>query len=527
MSIMRDEVMRLGALTVDRLPATVRRPGYSRAEVGLAILHLGVGAFHRCHQAEWTDDALAASPGDWGIVGVNLRAPDIEALIGDQDGYYCRITRDSGPDDVRLIGAIQTTISVRDAVDDPQRLTLLRALEQAAAPEIRIISLTVTEKGYCHIPATGELDLANADIVHDRADPEHPLSVPGFVLRAIAMRRERGIASPVLISCDNVPDNGTTLRRCVLSLARLVDPDLAAFIEGEVTFLNTMVDRIVPATLDEDIEHFAESVGLRDHGLVVGEPFRMWVIEKPADVILPAWDRAGALFVPDVLPYEILKMRVLNGIQSNVCQLGALSDLDYMADVMALPEFREFAEGVIRREVLPCLGDVPGIDLDAYVTQSIERLTNPKLKHRTTQISTDGSQKIKQRLLQPMRDAIRAGIEHDGLLLGVAGWMQYATGVDHRGNSFPVADPVAVKTRAIALDAQGDARKIVEGMLELESVFGTDIKVMPDAVDRLVEFLTELMARSAREVVADFVARRRPDRAPSDHDPGGLQPARI
>jgi fructuronate reductase len=526
MSIVRDEVVRLGVATVDRLPSAVRRPAYARTEVGLGILHLGVGAFHRCHQAEWTDDALAERLEDWGIVGVNLRAPDIQATIGDQDGYYCRITRDAGPDDVRLIGAIQKTISVRDPVDDPQRLTLSRALEQAAAPEIRIISLTVTEKGYCHIPATGELDLANADIVHDRGDPARPLSVPGFVLRAIAMRREGGIAPPVLISCDNVPDNGTTLRGCVLSLAHLIDPDLAAFIEDEVTFLNTMVDRIVPATLDEDIEHFAECVGVRDHGLVVGEPFRMWVIEKPAEVLLPAWDRAGALFVPDVLPYEILKMRVLNGIQSNVCQLGALSDLDYMADVMALPEFREFAEGVIRHEVLPCLGDVPGIDLDAYVTQSIERLTNPKLKHRTTQISTDGSQKIKQRLLQPLRDAVRAGVEHDGLLLGVAGWMQYATGLDHRGNSFPVADPVAGKTRTIALDAEGDPQKIVEGMLELEGVFGTDIKAMPDVVDRLVEFLTALMGRSAREVVADFVARRRSDRDRVDHDPGGLQRVR-
>ena len=509
---------RLSAKTAADLPLGVARPAYPRERLGAGIMHLGVGAFHRCHQAEWTDDALAADFGNWGIVGVNLCAPDLQSVLGPQDGLFCRITRSHGTDDVRLIGAIVETLSVLDDAFDPLRLTLAQALERAADPAIRIVSLTVTEKGYCHIPATGELDLVNAAIVHDRAHPATPISMPGFILRVIALRRERGIDLPVFISCDNVPDNGATLRRCVLSLARITSPALADSIAAEARFLNTMVDRIVPATMTEDIDSFAAAVGVRDYGLVIGEPFRMWVIEKPEDVVLPAWDAAGALFVADVAPYETLKMRVLNGIQSNVCQLGALSELEFMADVMALPEFRDFAEGVIRREVLPCLGEVPGIDLDAYVTQSVERLSNPKLKHRTTQISTDGSQKIKQRLLQPLREAITAGVAHDGLLLGIAGWIQYATGVDHAGRSFPVHDPVAAKAQEIGRAAAGDATVIVGNMLQLEAVFGTDLSAMPQVVSRLAEHLQALMARPAREVVAQF--NRKHDIAPCDTGSG-------
>ena len=495
---------RLSAKTVGDLPASIRRPAYARDTLRAGILHLGVGAFHRCHQAEWTDDALAAEFGEWGIVGINLRAPDLQCSLAAQDGYFCRITRDSAKDDVRLVGAIVETLSVLDENFDPHRLTLRAALERAANPEIRIISLTVTEKGYCHIPATGELDIGNASIVHDRALPDLPDSVPGFILRVIALRHARGLPLPVFISCDNVPDNGTTLRRCVLALAELSAPGLTDVIATDAHFLNTMVDRIVPATNGGDLDDFAATYQQRDYGLVVGEPFRMWVIEKPADVQLPAWDKAGALFVPDVAPYELLKMRVLNGIQSNVCQLGALSGLEFMSDVMALPEFREFAENVIRRAVLPCLSAVPGIDLDAYVTESIARLTNPKLKHRTTQISTDGSQKIKQRLLQPLREAIIAGLPHDGLLLGIAGWMQYATGVDWSGRRFAVADPVAADARAIGERAKGDAASIVTDMLQIDSVFGHDLKAMPELVASLTHYLGLLMTRPAFEVVKDF-----------------------
>ncbi len=497
-------VGRLGAGTVGTLPPAVLRPGYDRSRLTPGILHLGVGAFHRCHQAEWTDDALAKSFGPWGIIGVNLRPPDLQASLADQDGYFCRILRENGTDQHRLVGAVLDTVSVLDAAYDPHRLTLRKALKWAADARIRLITLTITEKGYCHVPATGLLDKDHPDILHDLDHPEAPVSAPGFILAAIARRRRSGTPMPVVISCDNVADNGATLQRCVVALAALRDPALADFVRTEVRFLSTMVDRIVPATLDEDIAAFARFAGVEDYGLVVGEPFRMWVIEDRAGTSLPRWDLAGALVVDDVAPYEILKMRVLNGIQSNVCQLGLLSGLKFMADVMGDTVFEDFARQVMINEVLPHLPAVPGIDPQAYVEQSIRRLKNPDLKHRTAQISTDGSRKIRQRLLQPIRAARAADTPCHGLLLGLAGWMQYASGRDHLGRAIAVNDPIAAQSLAIGERAGGDPGRLVRGMLDLEDVFGTDMRADPRVVDTLTGLMARLMTHSARQVVASL-----------------------
>ncbi|MDQ6433798.1 mannitol dehydrogenase family protein [Mesorhizobium sp. LHD-90] len=502
----RASAQRLGPSAVDRLPANVRCPGYDRSRLTPGILHLGVGAFHRCHQAEYTDDALEAAFGPWGIVGVNLRAPDLSPTLGTQQNLYCRELRRHGDVERRLIGALVETISVTGEDGDLQGGALAGALAVASNPSIGAITLTVTEKGYCHIPATGELDLGHPDISHDIAHPETPVSVPGFVLRALAMRLAAGRPLPALISCDNVPDNGSTLRSSVLCLAAKIDPALRDRLEREACFLNTMVDRIVPATRPEDVAGFAEATGIEDRGLVVGEPFRMWVLEDRFNGPLPAWDRAGAMFVKDVAPYEILKMRVVNGIQSNLCQLGVLSGIDFMADAMAEGVFSDFALRTISREVVPHLPAVPGIDVSAYVGETISRLKNPALKHRTLQISTDGSQKIRQRLLEPLRAALKAGTPCGGLLLGIAGWMKYASGVDSAGRALEVLDPFAERTKAVAAASGGDAARLVEGMLGIEAIFGTDLAQNGFVKDRLADLVADLGRRPSREVVRDFLA---------------------
>ena len=497
---------RLGPATLDRLPAAIRRPGYDRARLTPGILHLGVGAFHRCHQAEYTDDALEAAFGPWGILGVNLRAPDLSASLGAQGGYYCRELREGEQVERRLIGSMVETISVPGANDASHAATLERALAAASRASIGVVTLTVTEKGYCHIPATGELDLDHPDIRHDIANPSAPSSVPGFVLRMMARRLEAGTPLPALISCDNVPDNGSTLRRSVLGLAQAIDPALGDRLAREACFLNTMVDRIVPATRPEDIDGFASQTGVLDMGLVVGEPFLMWVIENRFGGPMPAWEKAGALFVDDVAPYEILKMGVVNGIQSNLCQLGVLSGLEFMSDVMADGIFRAFARRTIEREVMPNLPAVHGIDVPAYLTETIKRLTNPALKHRTLQISTDGSQKIKQRLLEPLRAALRAGTPCDGLLIGIAGWMQYASGRDSSGRKLPVDDPFAQRTLAIGEASGGDAATLVGKMLEIDGIFGFDLSADAAIKARLSDAVARLMQRPARLVVRDFLA---------------------
>jgi fructuronate reductase len=486
----------------------VERPAYSRADLKAGILHLGVGAFHRCHQAEWTDDALAAEFGSWGIVGVNLRAPDLGCTLGRQDNLYCRELRESGGVSRRLIGSIVRTLPVLDAVYDPFRITLREALEAAADPAIRLITLTVTEKGYCHTPSTGEFDPTHPDVRHDVEHPDRPRSVPGFIVRALTLRRERDVGMPVFISCDNLPQNGAILRRSVISLARMTDSRLADLIEDQVSFLNSVVDRIVPATREADLASFTADTGLEDYGLVVGEPFRMWVIENPKRLPLPAWERAGALVVDDAIPYEILKMRVLNGIQSNVSNLGLLAGMEFMSDVMADKRFIAFARCTILDEVVPYLPEVAGIDFETYVNQSIRRLQNPDLRHSNLQISTDGSQKIRQRLLEPLRAALNGGTACDGLLMGLAGWMQYVSGANWRGEALEVRDPLAPLFKQAVQAAAGDPRALVEKLLQVEAVFGPDLIDQQGMVDTLTHFVSELGRQPALDVVAALLERK-------------------
>jgi fructuronate reductase len=494
---------RLGQGLLESGAPGLRLPRYDRRQLRPGILHIGAGAFHRCHQAEWTDDALEAEFGDWGIIAANLRAPDLGAMLGDQDNLFCRELRDTGLRERRIVGSIVRTHSVLDGSYDPYRLTLGRALEDAASPRVRVISMTVTEKGYCHIPATGELNPDHPDIVHDIADPAHPLSVPGFVLRALALRRKRRVPFPTILSCDNVPDNGATLRRCVIGLARLTDPALADHIERHGIFLNTMVDRIVPATRPVDIEGFAADTVITDYGLVVGEPFRMWVIENPTGAELPPWHRAGAMVVDEVVPFELMKMRILNGIQTNVSALGLIGGIAYMSDVMADEAFRAFARRTMLREVLPGLPPVPGVDLPAYVEQSITRLQNPELRHGTAQIVTDGSQKIRQRLLEPIRACLKRGLSCDGLLIGVAAWMQTATGTDLAGKAHTAADPYHAETRAIAEHAGSDIRALVRGLLSIRAIFGDDLVGNTALEIQLAGYLGQLRERGVTAVVRE------------------------
>ncbi len=325
--------------------------------------------------------------------------------------------------------------------------------------------------------------------------------MPGFVTRMLALRRKRGVPPPVFVSCDNVASNGATLRACVIAFARALDPALADAIERETRFPDTMVDRIVPATRPEDLDRFAAETGLRDAALAVAEPFRMWVIEDAAAAPLPAWAAAGAIFVRDVAPYETLKMRVVNGIQSNLCQLGALDGVAFMADVMADPVFSAFAERTIRREVLPHLPPVPGIDTSAYLEQTLRRLKNPDLRHGTAQISTDGSQKIRQRLVEPLRAARTAGTPFAGLALGLAGWIEHASAVDRAGRKIAFEDPLAAEARAIADATIGDPAARVRGFLGLAKVFPADIGQDAVLVETLARMVAELGRRPARDAV--------------------------
>ncbi len=459
---------RLCGARLAALPRETRRPEYDTQAVRVGWAHLGCGAFHRAHQAEFADDLLAQGHLGWGLVGINLRAPDIGAALTPQDGLYLRVTRDGDHEEQRVIGAIREAVSA-----DGDGAAAVRRL---ADPAIRVVTLTITEKGYCHVPSTGALQADHPDIVHDCNPAAAPRSTPGVLAAALAARRAAGAPPLTLVSCDNVPGNGAVLRGAVLDFARMCDPALAEWIEGCTAFPDTMVDRIVPATADADYAAVAESLGVDDRGLVVGESFRQWVIQDRFAGDRPPWEAAGAEIVPDTRPFEAMKMRLLNGCQSALAYLGYLADCSHTSDAMASPALSDYAARLMRQETAPTLAMPPGVDVPAYQASVLRRLRNAAIRHRTWQIATDGSQKIAQRLLDPLRWHLARGRTAPLLALAVAGWMQFVSGRDLRGRGIDVSDPLASRLRGLADQAGAEAASLVGALLSVEEVFGTDLR---------------------------------------------------
>ena len=440
---------RLTPGTLGSLDSAVARPRYERDGLRCGIVHLGLGAFARAHLAAVTETALQA--GDdlaWGIVGVSLRRPDTRDALAPQGGLYTLALRDAAPDGtareaLQVIGAL---MQVLVAPEDPNAV-----LQRIAHPDTRIVSLTVTEKGYHHDPATRTLKLQDADIVHDLRHPEAPRSTLGIVVRGLQRRMQRGLPALTLLSCDNLPANGDTLRGLVLAFAQQVDGALQEWIAVRCTFPNSMVDRIVPRTTEVDRERIAARLGLRDAAPVVAEPFIDWVIEDRFAAGRPAWElggiNGGARFVPSAAPFERLKLRMVNGSHSTLAYLGLMAGLKTVDQAVAVPALRRFAHTLMRDEIEPTLSGLPGLDLADYRSRLLRRFANPALQHQLRQIAMDGSQKLPQRLLGTVADRLRDGRDIDGLALAVAGWMHHLRGSDDSGQTFEIEDPLA---RALA-----------------------------------------------------------------------------
>lgn len=454
----------LGPALLERLPAAVQTPAYDRAALAAGMVHLGVGAFHRCHQAEYTDDLLTLQFDRWGVVGINIRPPSLTETLGRQSGLYTRLIRENSHIEARVIG------SILEVVDS--QASAAPALDVLSSPHIELVTMTVTEKGYCHIPSSGELDLGHPDIVHDLANPERPRSVPGILAKALELRRATHGRPLTLLSCDNIPANGIILANVVQAFAERRGNSLADWISANAAFPSAMVDRIAPAVTQDDLDSVEQWFGYRDAAVAVGEPFRQWVIEQKFAGRMPRWDLVGATFVDDVTPFEHLKMRVLNGAQTTLATLGVLAGLEHTSDAIADPLLSTFVHRMLVEETLPTLTPVPGMDPLAYVEQSLGRLRNTAIRHRNHQIATDGSQKIVQRLLNPIRDRLRQGESIALLSIPVAGWMAYLIQASEKfGKRWPVSDPYAGKVAAIA-DATGrDAKALAAGILAIDTIF--------------------------------------------------------
>jgi fructuronate reductase len=455
------------------------------------IVHLGLGAFARAHLATYTEDAGDTA---WGILGVSLQRPDQRDLLAPQDWLYTAVERGPEGATARLVTCLT---GVLVAPEDPEAV-----LAAMSAERTRIVTLTITEKGYCHDPATGRLNFAHPTIEHDLAHPEAPRGAIGFLVEALRRRRTAGLRAFTVLCCDNLPANGRVLAGLVAEFATRRDPALAGWIAAEARFPCSMVDRIVPATTPADVAEVAALTGYEDAAPVIHEPFRQWVIEdRFVDGARPRWEAGGAQFVAEVEPFEHMKLRLLNGAHSALAYLGYLGGYETIAETLADSGYAGFVERLWRDEIVPVVPPPPETDLLGYVAALRARFRNPAIRHRTWQIAMDGSQKLPQRLLGTIRERLDRDLPLPCLALAVAGWIRYVGGLDERGEPIDVRDPLAEQLRAVQADAPQDPAARVRAVLAIEAIFGTDLPADARFAAAVTAAYRDLGIRGAREAV--------------------------
>ena len=453
----------LSQANLARVPREVKRPGYDRSRIDIGIVHFGPGAFHRGHQAWFVDKLLANDP-RWGICAVSLRSTDVRDALVPQDGLYTLATLDESTS-YRVIGALKQTLV---APENPQSV-----LERLSAPHTRVVTMTVTEKGYC-LGADGNLDMAHGDIRRDLRSPHSPTSLIGYLVEALRRRRASGVGPLTIVSCDNLVDNGTRLGRAVQQLAEADDPDLARWIGDEVAFPRTMVDSITPATTEDLRERVTEALGMTDRWPVQREGFAQWVIEDRAAGAGgvdagPDWESAGVIVTDDVGAYDRAKLRLLNGAHSSLAYLGLLAGHETVAGAMEDVDLAAFIGTMMKRDILPTLEAPRGLDLNIYIQAILQRFRNPAIRHALAQIAWDGSQKLPFRLLGTIQDNLQAGRPIDRLCVPIAAWMHFVRRKAADGEQ--VIDPLAKRLFDIGKSCQNRASADMPMFLALEQVF--------------------------------------------------------
>ncbi|MEN5176984.1 mannitol dehydrogenase family protein [Brevundimonas diminuta] len=480
---------RLDEAALTGLSDDVVRPGYDRTAARTGVVHLGIGAFHRAHQAVVFDDALKSGDLRWGVMGASLRSPGVRDQLNPQDGLYTLVVRDGEREDLRVIGACR---SVMVGPEDPA--ALVAAMADA---DVHIVTLTVTEKGYRLDPASGELLVEDPDVAADIAHIERPRTAPGFIVAALRARRAAGLGPFTVISCDNLPHNGRRIRAGVLAMARAVDSSLAEWIAAEGAFPQTMIDRIVPATTAEDVVRLTARLGVEDQGMVKAEPFTQWVIEDRFAGERPDFAALGVQLTDAVEPWEDAKLRLLNGAHSAVAYLGALSGHEHVHEAVAVPAFRAYVEA-LWDEAQTTLNPPPGLDVAAYRTELMARFSNSALMHRTRQIAMDGSQKLPQRLLAGAAERLAADQGIEAMALGVAAWMRWQEGVTEQGETVVVDDPLASRTAELIEASETDEAQ-VRALLGLSAVFPASLAEEPRFVEAATAAFLALREHGAVE----------------------------
>jgi mannitol 2-dehydrogenase len=453
-------VVKLETASLSGIAERMRVPGYDRNALKPWILHIGVGGFHRAHMAYYTDELLQTHDSAWAINGVGLTERDrtMADTMDTQDGLYSLLVRSADREEPRIIGAITKYYHYPDGAGELCRI--------AADGEYRILSLTVTESGYHYTGDDRHLDMDDPAIQHDLQNPDDPTTSIGFLFRVAQLRIQAGRTLPTFLSCDNIPHNGSVLRSLVLQYADQVDPQIARVLAEQGRFPSSMVDRITPGTEDKDRAYVREELGIEDRWPVVCEDFIQWFVEDNFSDGRPEWDKVGAVLVPDVTPYERMKIRLLNGAHSALAYISYLLGFRNVDNAMADPAVNKFVSAYMK-EIEPTVGDVPGVNLDEYEKKLVERFSNPAISDQILRLCEDGSRKIPNMMLEPTKELMISGQTYRHAAFAVAAWIRFLQGSDEAGIPIPIKDPSADILQEVAQRCADEASQF----LAVETVF--------------------------------------------------------
>lgn len=475
------------------------KPLYTPSEHASGIVHIGIGAFHKAHQAVFTDDVLNSCGGDWRITAVSLRRPTARDQLEKQDSLYTVVEKSDNGAQYRVIGAVEKVLVCPEAPE--------QVVEALASENIKIVTLTVTEKGYCQ--KDNALDEKHPEILHDLAQlssGNKNLSIktmPGLVVAACAARMQTGRQGFTVVSCDNLPHNGKITQNVISTFAHQVDANLAAWIEKNVSFCSTMVDRIVPATTPQALIEVEAAIGLKDDAAVICEPFRQWVIEDNFIAGRPKWEEAGALLVKDVSLYEDMKLRLLNGSHSALAYLGFLAGFTFIHEAINNTTLHQLVKTLMDEDVTPSLQVPEGFDLTTYKEIIRERFANSEVPYKTTQVANDGSQKLPQRLLAVAQHHVTQGQQPKAVPLIVAAWFHFLEGQNAQGDRHEVNDPLAGKLCSLALSLRNNEKQQVKELVEASQIFPETLAGNAEFVAAITHHLKSIHARGILQSVAE------------------------
>lgn len=472
-------------------------PKYERNAVKEGIVHLGVGGFHRSHLALYIHRLLQQHDAkDWSICGVGLMKGDAamrDALQG-QDCLYTLLERGIEKTTTRVIGSIASYLY---GPENPRAV-----IEKMASSDTRIVSLTVTESGYFHSEATSSLQVDHPEIENDLKNPTSPHTIYGYLYEALSIRYKAGLTPFTILSCDNMPENGKTLKSMLIDFAKLKDADFAAWIDKNVASPNSMVDRVTPKTTDADRDYLAKILGVKDNCPVVCEPFIQWVLEDNFTQGAPDWTKVGVEVVPNVEPYELMKLRLLNGAHSEMGYLGYLAGYRYIHEVVTDPVINEYIRTMNTEEVIPLLPKINGVDFEKYSLSVLERFSNPAIKDQVSRICLMGSGKMPKYVLPSISEHLANGDgKYELLTLGVAGWFRYLTGLDMDGKKFEIEDVMA----STLIEAARKGGRNPAPLLNIKVLFGADLRDNQEFVQKLTQALELVSDKGPLEAVKEYL----------------------